>query len=132
MATIVKNPSGTWKTVIHKQCWPTTAKTFRTRRDADDWARQSEDEMVRGVYIRRSTSQKLTVDIALDRCLRKITPTKKESDSQKRDHTSAKVVRKRLLTWPLKYPTMVWYYLLMGPSGICAGYRGHRLSVATG
>lgn len=26
MATIVKTPSGTWKAVIHKTGWPTTAK----------------------------------------------------------------------------------------------------------
>jgi hypothetical protein len=49
MATIVKTPSGTWKAVIRKIGWPTTAKTFRTKRDAEDWARRTEDEMVRGV-----------------------------------------------------------------------------------
>lgn len=40
MATIVKTPSGTWKAVIRKIGWPTTAKTFRTKRDAEDWARR--------------------------------------------------------------------------------------------
>ena len=39
MATIVKNPAGTWKAVIRKQGWPTAAKTFRTKRDAEDWSR---------------------------------------------------------------------------------------------
>lgn len=117
MATIVKNPAGTWKAVIRKQGWPTTAKTFRTRRDADDWARQSEDEMVRGVYIRRSTSQKLTVDIALDRYLREITPTKKAS-SQKRDHTSAKAVRPRLGPYAL---------VALSPE-IIGQYRDERLA----
>ena len=118
MATIVKNPAGTWKAVIRKQGWPTTAKTFRTRRDAEDWARQSEDEMVRGVYIRRSTSQKLTVDIALDRYLREITPTKKEGDSQRRDHTSAKPVRKRLGQYAL---------VALSPE-IIGRYRDERLA----
>ena len=28
MATIVRTPSATWKAVIRKQGWPTTAKTF--------------------------------------------------------------------------------------------------------
>lgn len=118
MATIVKNPAGTWKAVIRKQGWPTTAKTFRTRRDAEDWARQSEDEMVRGVYIRRSTSQKLTVGIALDRYLREVTPTKKEGDSQKRDHTSAKVVRQRLGAYAL---------VALSPE-IIGRYRDERLA----
>lgn len=79
MATIVKTPSGTWKAVIRKQGWPTTAKTFRTKRDAEDWSRRAEDEMVRGVYIERSTSERMTFEKALDRYLTEVLPTKKES-----------------------------------------------------
>lgn len=67
MATIVKTPSGTWKAVIRKIGWPTTAKTFRTKRDAEDLARRTEDEMVRGVYLSRAPSEKLTVAGALKR-----------------------------------------------------------------
>ena len=40
MATITKTPSRTWKAVIRKSGWPTTIKTFRTKRDAEDWARR--------------------------------------------------------------------------------------------
>ena len=40
MASIAKTPSGTWKAVIRKRGWPTTIKTFRTKRDAQDWAKQ--------------------------------------------------------------------------------------------
>ncbi len=36
MATIVKTPAGSWKVVICKTSWPTTVKTFRTKRDAQD------------------------------------------------------------------------------------------------
>lgn len=57
MATIVKTPAGTWKAVIRKQGWPTAVKTFRTKCDAEDWARQTEDEMVRGVHIQRSRAK---------------------------------------------------------------------------
>lgn len=49
MATIVKTPSGTWKAVIRKTGFPTTIKTFRLKKDAEDWARRTEDEMVRGM-----------------------------------------------------------------------------------
>lgn len=51
MATIVKTPSGTWKAVIRKAGWPTTIKTFRLKKDANDWSRRTEDEMVRGLFI---------------------------------------------------------------------------------
>ncbi|MCL5980487.1 MAG: site-specific integrase [Gammaproteobacteria bacterium] len=96
MATIVKTPAGTWKALVRKQGWPTAVKTFRTKRDAEDWARQTEDEMVRGVFIRRAPSQKLTIAAALDRYLQEITPGKKAGGSQRRDHTSAKPLRERL------------------------------------
>ena len=51
MATIVKTDAGTWKALVRKTGWPANAKTFRTKRDAEDWARRTEDEMVRGVYV---------------------------------------------------------------------------------
>jgi len=79
MATIVKTPSGTWKAVIRKTGWPTSSKTFRTKRDAEDWARRTEDEMVRGVYIQRTLSERMTVEAALKRYLQEVTPTKRES-----------------------------------------------------
>jgi hypothetical protein len=67
MATIVKTSSGTWKALIRKTGWPATAKTFRTKRDAEDWARRTEDEMVRGVYIQRAPAERMTVEAALTR-----------------------------------------------------------------
>ena len=79
MATITKTPSNTWKATVRKQGWPTTIKTFRLKRDAEDWARTTEDEMVRGVYIRRSVAEKLLFKDALERYGREITPIKKES-----------------------------------------------------
>ena len=76
MATIVKTPSGTWKALIRKHGWPTTSKTFRTKRDATDWSRRVEDEMVRGVYIQRTASERMTIEQALKRYLAEVSPTK--------------------------------------------------------
>jgi hypothetical protein len=44
--------------------------TFRTKRDAEDWARRTEDEMIRGVYVRRSSSEKMLLQDALKRYLK--------------------------------------------------------------
>lgn len=77
MATIVKTPSGTWKALIRKTGWPATAKTFRTKRDAEDWARRTEDEMVRGMYIQRAPAERMTVEEALKRYLAEVTSTKR-------------------------------------------------------
>ncbi len=79
MATIVKTPVGTWKAVVRRKGWRTASKTFRTKRDAEDWARRAEDEMVRGVYINRAPSERMTVCEALSRYLQEVTPTKRGS-----------------------------------------------------
>ena len=81
MATIVKTPSGTWKALIRKTGWSTTAKTFRTKRDAEDWARRTEDEMVRGIYIQRAPSERMTIEDALKRYLSEVSSTKRPASA---------------------------------------------------
>ncbi len=95
MATLVKTPSGTWKAVIRKTGWPTASKTFRTKRDAEDWARRTEDEMVRGVYIERSSSERMTLEKALNRYLSEVSPSKAPKTA-KSEESSAKVLKARL------------------------------------
>ena len=65
MPTIIKTESNSWKAVIRKTGWPTTIKTFRLKKDAEDWARRTEDEMVRGAFIRRppATIERVTVPL---------------------------------------------------------------------
>ena len=73
MATIVRTPSATWKAVIRKSGDRPRPRLSRTQRDAKDWARRTEDEMVRGVYIERGASWRvgLYVGCCLDRYVRK-------------------------------------------------------------
>ncbi len=61
MATLSKTPQGQWRARVRRTGWPPTSKVFRTRRDAADWARSIEDEMVRGLYLRRTEAERLTV-----------------------------------------------------------------------
>jgi integrase len=95
MATIVKTPSATWKAVIRKTGWPTVAKTFRTKRDAEDWSRRTEDEMVRGAYIQRAGADRLTVEDALTRYLAEVTPSKRPS-SQHSDRQRAVILKRHI------------------------------------
>ena len=117
MATLVKTPSGTWKALIRKTGWPTVAKTFRTKRDAEDWSRRTEDEMVRGVYIQRSGSERMTLEAALSRYLSDITPTKKPT-TQRGEINKAKKLIEHLGK----------YSLAALSAEIIAGYRDKRLS----
>ncbi len=95
MATLVKTPSGRWKAIIRRAGWPLTVKTFRTQRDAGDWARRTEDEMVRGAYIQRASSDRMTVAAAMKRYLTDILPTKRPT-SQATDRRRSKIIVKHL------------------------------------
>lgn len=117
MATITKTPSATWKALIRKRGWPTTTKTFRTKRDAVDWARSTEDEMVRGVYIVRAGAEKLLLEKALDRYLSEVSPSKRESTAYAENH-KAKALRKKLGAYSLAAIT----------PDLVAEYRDERLA----
>lgn len=95
MATLTKTPAGRWKAVVRRNGWPTSAKTWRTKRDAEDWARRTEDEMARGVFQRRAPAEQLTLSAAIDRYLREVTPTKKQS-TQTGDKAKGRKLRKAL------------------------------------
>jgi integrase len=95
MATITKTPSSTWKALVRKSGWPTTIKTFRTKRDAEDWARRVEDEMVRGAFIQRATSDRMTVKDAVERYLSEVVPTKRPT-SQVADRKRSRVLIQNL------------------------------------
>jgi len=79
MATFVKTQSGSWKAIIRIKGNPLETKTFRIKRDAIDWARTTEDEIVRGIYISRNVSERTTLVQALDRYVKEVSPTKKPS-----------------------------------------------------
>ena len=116
MATISKTPSKTWKAVIRKRGWPATIKTFRTKRDAEDWARRTEDEMVRGVYINRAGADRLLLKHALDRYLSEVSSTKRESTAYAEQH-KAKALRAELGAYSLAAIT----------PDLVAKYRDERL-----
>lgn len=117
MPTIVKTPSGTWKAVIRKTGFPTTSKTFRLKRDAEDWARSTEDEMVRGMYVKRSQAEKLIFSDAIDRYLREVTVHKRTS-TQKNEKQRAAILKEHFGRYALAGIT----------PDLVARYRDERLS----
>jgi hypothetical protein len=77
-----------------------TIKTFRTKRDAADWARRTEDEMVRGVYINRTGAERLLFDKALDRYLTEVSSSKRPSTAY-RESRKAKALKKKFDAYSL-------------------------------
>lgn len=100
MATIRKTSKGHYHAQVRRRGWPQVTKTFRTKRDASDWALSIEDEMRRGVYIARQPAERLTVAAALDRYLEQVTPNKKAS-TQASDQKHAKILRTTLGAYSL-------------------------------
>lgn len=65
------------------------------KRDAENWGRTTEDEIIRGIYVPRNNSEKLTVGTALDRYVKEVVPTKKPG-SQRRDIGRAEFLKSKL------------------------------------
>lgn len=117
MATIHKTPSGTWKAIIRRQGWPATIKTFRIRRDAEDWARRTEDEIIRGVYIERAAAEGMMFSGAMERYITEVLPSKKASTQRNEKRVAA-----ALITYFKKYS------LAAINEELVAGYRDKRLA----
>lgn len=100
VATLVKTAQGRWKAVIRRRGWPAVAKTFRTKRDAADWARASEEAMVRGVFLDRASAHGWGLAAALARYLAEVTPTKRRS-TQTRERGRAATLKQHLGAYSL-------------------------------
>lgn len=118
IATIYKTESGTWKAQIRMQGKPSVTKTFRIKRDAQDWSLSTEDEMRRGIYLPRAQSEKMTIKAAMKRYLEEITPTKKES-TQKAEKFRVERITKEFGQYSLASLT----------PGVIARYRDQRLKL---
>ncbi len=116
MANIRKLPSGSWNAQIRVKGWPDVSKTFRIKRDAEQWARTTEDEITRGIHVNRSNAEKLTVEKALLRYTNEVTTTKKPS-TQKRELVIAEQLKAELGK----------YTMTSLNSEIIAKYRDDRL-----
>lgn len=58
MATITQTASGTWKAIIHKQGWPTATKNLPYQARCPRLGGNTEDEMIRGVFIKCTIAEK--------------------------------------------------------------------------
>lgn len=77
MATIRKRGPYQWEARIRKKGQPVQCKTFEVKKDAEDWAREIESEMSRGVFVSRREAENTTLGEALNRYAREITVLKK-------------------------------------------------------
>jgi integrase len=67
MATIRKRGDMQWQAIVKRKGVGLTSKTFTTRRDAEDWAKLAEADMLRGAYIKRADAERTMVAEIVDR-----------------------------------------------------------------
>ncbi|WP_226818630.1 site-specific integrase [Acidithiobacillus montserratensis] len=66
-----------WQAKVRKQGFPAQSKTFRTKAEAQAWAKAVETDMERGQWRDRSETEATTLGQLIERYLREITPEKK-------------------------------------------------------
>ena len=77
MASIYRRGPCQWQVLIRRKGYPTQAKVFETKAEAEAWSKTIESEMVRGVFASRKEAENTTLSEALDRYEREVIPTKK-------------------------------------------------------
>jgi hypothetical protein len=69
MASFRKRGSHQWQAQIRKKGYPPQVRSFRTRTAAEQWAREVEHEMDRGIFTSRSEAESTTLRELLERYL---------------------------------------------------------------
>lgn len=77
MATIRKKGHAQWHVQIRKKGYTPVTKTFNTRADAELWAKTTESEMGRGLFVNRTEAESTTLLDALKRYKDEISIKKK-------------------------------------------------------
>lgn len=82
MATIRKRGEFQWEAQIRRKGHPQLSKTFEIKVDAEDWARDIERDMRRGLFIDRRESETTTLLEMLKKYEEEVTPLKKSKDRE--------------------------------------------------
>ena len=114
MATITHR-SGGWQVKVRRRGYPPQSGTFNTKSKAEAWARQTESEMDRGIFVSRAEAENTTLAEAMERYAREVLPGKK---SQRVILSQIKYLTPRLGHLPLSAIT----------SSTLARYRDQRIA----
>lgn len=76
MASIVKRGDYQFQATVRRKGYPRQCKTFESEKEAKDWAKVIESEMIRRVFIDRSELERTTLGELLERYKSEVTGTK--------------------------------------------------------
>lgn len=72
MASIYKRGDFQFQVIIRRKGFPRQCKTFESEREASDWAKVVESEMIRGVFTDRSELERTTLGELLERYMNEV------------------------------------------------------------
>ena len=81
MATF-RRRTGKWQAIVRRKGYRQVAKTFNSKIDAESWAKVTESEMIRGVFVSRAEAENTTFGEALGRYADEVTALKKGRDQE--------------------------------------------------
>ena len=76
MASFQKR-SGSWRATAKSKSMGRITRTFDTKTEAEAWAKVTQSEIVRGVFVSRQEAENTTLSEALDRYEREVIPARK-------------------------------------------------------
>lgn len=82
MASFYKRGAYQWEAKIRREGFPKECRTFESRRDAEDWAREIERAMRLGQYVPMGKSERAIFGDLINRYAKEVTPAKKNSKSE--------------------------------------------------
>lgn len=82
MATIRQKANMQWHVQIRRSGWPNQTKTFKTRREAEVWARSVEGEMDKSTFVDRTSSQKETLGDVMFRFQKEVSEKRNSENSR--------------------------------------------------
>lgn len=90
MATFVRRPSGRWQAKVRRHGARALSKTFRTRVDAEAWARKEESSIERGIWNDNQVAEKCTLRAALKKYEESVTPRKRSANTE---YSTLRIIR---------------------------------------
>ena len=88
MATITQRESGRWQAKVRRQGQSPLSRTFKTKIDAEAWARKFESEQERGVWRDSTEAEATTLTECLERYTREHVPRLRDP-ARERSHVAA-------------------------------------------
>ncbi len=75
----IRNRNGVWQARVIRRGFPTTAKSFTTRQEAERWARQVEAQIDQGRFVSLRLDEKTTFGELITRYMAEVTPLMKSA-----------------------------------------------------